>query len=86
MHCTYQVINTLTEQLYQGHLLFSIGSREETVIADMAGKVKLQISDIDPQMATRYQEMEGTMVLHKVINHNRIMLHQDQEREEIICP
>jgi hypothetical protein len=74
------------EQLYQGHPLFSIGSREETVIADMAGKVKLQISNIDPQMPTRYREMEGTMVLHKVINHNRIMLHQDQEREEIICP
>jgi hypothetical protein len=84
MHCTYQEINTLMEQLYPGLPLFSIGSREETVIADMAAKVKL--SNIDPQMTTRCQEMEGTTVLNKIINHNRIMPHQDQEKEEILCP
>lgn len=78
-------INTLMEQLYQGHPQFSTGGRDETVIVDM-DRVQRQISNGNPQMTTRCQEMEGTMVLHKTIHHSRIMLHLDKEKEAIIYP
>ena len=80
-------------QLYLGHHQFSMVGKGDRVIEEIT---KQHIINQDRHLTTR-QEMEGTVVLHKIIHHSRIMAlqdkhhgrimaHQDKEKEEILCP
>ena len=80
-------------QLYLGHHQFSMEGKGDRVIEEIT---KQHIINQDRHLTTR-QEMEGTVVLHKIIHHSRIMAlqdkhhgrimaHQDKEKEEILCP
>ena len=79
--------------LYLGHHQFSMEGKGDRVIEEIT---KQHIINQDRHSTTR-QEMEGTVALHKIFHHSRIMAlqdkhhgrimaHQDKEKEEILCP
>lgn len=81
--------NTLMGQSYRDLPQFSMGGQVEDMVTeieilkgqDMTGKVvQCQIDKGIPHMITvdLCKETEGTMGLHKIIHHNRIMGQQDK--------
>jgi hypothetical protein len=74
------------EKSYEDHPHFSMRGRgqDTVIVTDLIDKDQCQISKGIPHMANRGLHMvEETIGLHKII-HNRLMIHQDKGKTEVI--